>query len=60
MPARGAGRTRSVDDEKCPHCGHILKEVAKQEEAERKEEAKDEGRDEPKKAVSIRKIIRRK
>ncbi len=40
-------KTLSVNDEKCPHCGCVLKEAAKQE-------------DEPKKAVSIRKIIRRK
>jgi chromosome segregation ATPase len=48
-------KTISTDDEKCPSCGHVLKETAKQ------DEIRDEGRDEPKKAaVSIRKIIRRK
>jgi RNA polymerase subunit RPABC4/transcription elongation factor Spt4 len=48
-------KTISADDEKCPTCGHVLKEAAKQ------DEIRDEGRDEPKKAaVSIRKIIRRK
>ncbi len=44
----------SADDEKCHSCGHVLKGAVKQ------EETKDEGRDEPKKAVAIRKIIRRK
>ena len=50
----------SEGDEKCPACGHLLKEATHPEEGKKKDDLREEGRDEPKKAVSIRKIIRRK